>query len=228
MRFRRRRRRPSAFAAALTIRRSRASASTRSSKRPGTTATPPCRVHGRTVEQKYDGPSRWSFLKEVKQRYPDHTILGSGDVFTAHDAVRMLRETGVDIVWIARGAIGNPWIFRHAATLLQAETPTGTDPPTASTSSAMRWPSILRSRCRSTANRSPAGACGRWGSSTAASIRKRQSVKSRLHRGPKPARLDGRVGSLVSTPTAPASGPIPRPPMRSIRQTTCSRAAFEP
>src|SRR5205814_5276210 len=40
------------------------------------------------------------------------------DVFTAEDAVRMLRETGVDIVWIARGAIGNPWIFRHAAMLL--------------------------------------------------------------------------------------------------------------
>jgi nifR3 family TIM-barrel protein len=76
------------------------------------------RVHARTVEQKYNGASRWSFLKELKQRYPQRTILGSGDVFTAQDAVRMLRETGVDLVWIARGAIGNPWIFRHAAMLL--------------------------------------------------------------------------------------------------------------
>jgi tRNA-dihydrouridine synthase B len=75
------------------------------------------RVHGRTVEQKYLGRARWDFLREVKRRYPDRTILGSGDVFTAEDAVRMLRETGVDIVWIARGAIGNPWIFRHAAAL---------------------------------------------------------------------------------------------------------------
>jgi tRNA-dihydrouridine synthase B len=40
-------------------------------------------------------------------------------VFTAEDAVRMLRETCVDIIWIARGAIGNPWIFGHAAKLLQ-------------------------------------------------------------------------------------------------------------
>src|SRR5215213_8854123 len=76
------------------------------------------RVHGRTVEQKYLGQAHWPFLREVKQRYPDRTILGSGDVFTAEDVVRMIRETGVDIVWIARGAIGNPWIFRHAAELL--------------------------------------------------------------------------------------------------------------
>src|SRR5712675_2069290 len=78
------------------------------------------RVHARTVEQKYLGQSRWEFLREVKSRYPDKTILGSGDVFTAEDAVRMLRETGVDIVWIARGAIGNPWIFRQARMLLNA------------------------------------------------------------------------------------------------------------
>ncbi len=77
------------------------------------------RVHGRTVDQKYLGRSRWSFLRELKQQYPDRTIFGSGDVFTAEDAVRMLRETGVDLVWIARGAIGNPWIFRHAAMLLE-------------------------------------------------------------------------------------------------------------
>src|SRR4051812_37990660 len=76
------------------------------------------RVHARTVDQKYLGAARWDFLREVKRRYPDRTVLGSGDVFTAEDAVRMLRETGVDIVWIARGAIGNPWIFEHASTLL--------------------------------------------------------------------------------------------------------------
>jgi tRNA-dihydrouridine synthase B len=76
------------------------------------------RCHARTVEQKYLGQSRWDFLRAIKQRYPDNTILGSGDVFTAEDAVRMLHETGVDIVWIARGAIGNPWIFQQSRTLL--------------------------------------------------------------------------------------------------------------
>jgi tRNA-dihydrouridine synthase B len=77
------------------------------------------RVHGRTVEQKYLGPADWPFLRDLKQRYPDRTILGSGDVFTAEQAVAMKRQTGVDVVWIARGAIGNPWIFGHAAELLR-------------------------------------------------------------------------------------------------------------
>jgi tRNA-dihydrouridine synthase len=85
------------------------------------------RVHGRTVEQKYAGKADWSALAELKQRYPTNTILGSGDVFTAEDAVRMIRETNVDIVWIARGAIGNPWVFRDAAKLLRGEP---TMPPT--------------------------------------------------------------------------------------------------
>ena len=77
------------------------------------------RVHARTVEQKYIGTAHWPFLAMVKRRYPEKTILGSGDVFTAADAVRMYRQTGVDMVWIARGAIGNPWIFEDARRLLE-------------------------------------------------------------------------------------------------------------
>jgi tRNA-dihydrouridine synthase len=87
------------------------------------------RVHARTVQQKYLGRARWGFLGDLKRRYPDQTILGSGDVFTAGDAVRMLRETGVNVVWIARGAIGNPWIFEQAARLLSDETAV-IEPPT--------------------------------------------------------------------------------------------------
>lgn len=76
-------------------------------------------LHGRTVEQKYVGPSRWSFLQEAKATFPQQTILGSGDLFTAEDCVRMLSETGVDGVSIARGAIGNPWIFSCTNALLR-------------------------------------------------------------------------------------------------------------
>ncbi len=76
------------------------------------------RVHGRSVEQKYQGRANWDFLRRLKEQYPGRTIIGSGDVFSAGDAVRMLSETKVDIVWIARGAIGNPWIFQQAAQLL--------------------------------------------------------------------------------------------------------------
>lgn len=75
-------------------------------------------VHGRTVEQKYRGPSNWEFLHKVKEFAGQRTILGSGDLFSAEACVRMLKETGVDGVTIARGAIGNPWIFRQAVQLL--------------------------------------------------------------------------------------------------------------
>ena len=78
-------------------------------------------VHARTVEQKYVGPSRWAFLKEVRRLFPNRTLLGSGDLFTAADCVRMLRETCVDGVTAARGSIGNPWIFSQAAALLRGE-----------------------------------------------------------------------------------------------------------
>jgi tRNA-dihydrouridine synthase B len=71
-------------------------------------------VHGRTVQQRYQGPSRWSFLKEVKAHVGHRIILGSGDLFSAPDCLRMMQETGVDGVTVARGAIGNPWIFQQA------------------------------------------------------------------------------------------------------------------
>ena len=84
-------------------------------------------VHGRTVEQKYVGPSRWSFLAEVKAHVGDRTILGSGDLFTAEDCLRMLAETGVDGVTIARGAIGNPWIFTACRERAAGRPPTAPD-----------------------------------------------------------------------------------------------------
>ena len=87
------------------------------------------RVHGRTVEQKYAGRADWTILRQLKERYPNNVIFGSGDVFTAQDVVRMKHETGVDVVWVARGAIGNPWIFRDAIKLL-ADPTIKLDPPT--------------------------------------------------------------------------------------------------
>jgi nifR3 family TIM-barrel protein len=74
-------------------------------------------VHGRTVRQRYVGPSCWSFLARVKQAVGDRVILGSGDLFSADACVRMIRETGVDGVTIARGCIGNPWIFEECRAL---------------------------------------------------------------------------------------------------------------
>ena len=72
-------------------------------------------VHGRTVKQRYIGPSRWEFLAEVKRHLGDKILLGSGDLFTPQDCLDMIEQTGVDGVTIARGAIGNPWIFNQVA-----------------------------------------------------------------------------------------------------------------
>jgi tRNA-dihydrouridine synthase len=51
-------------------------------------------------------------LAAVKRRLPAATILGSGDIFDAAAALDLLRRTGLDGFVVARGAIGNPWIFR--------------------------------------------------------------------------------------------------------------------
>lgn len=74
-------------------------------------------VHGRTVMQRYIGRSRWEFLAEVKRHVGQRTILGSGDLFSAADCLAMIESTGVDGVTVARGAIGNPWIFQQARAL---------------------------------------------------------------------------------------------------------------
>jgi tRNA-dihydrouridine synthase B len=78
-------------------------------------------VHGRTVMQRYIGPSRWDFLRELKQHAGDRVILGSGDLFTAQSCLDMMAYTGVDGVTVARGAIGNPWIFSQARALARGE-----------------------------------------------------------------------------------------------------------
>jgi tRNA-dihydrouridine synthase len=75
-------------------------------------------VHGRTVKQRYIGPSNWDFLARVKRHIGSNIILGSGDLFTARAAKKMMEETGVDGVTVARGAIGNPFIFRECRALL--------------------------------------------------------------------------------------------------------------
>ncbi len=80
-------------------------------------------VHGRTVQQKYHGPSRWDFLARVKAHAGTRVVYGSGDLFTPFAVQRMLRETGVDGVTVARGCIGNPFVFRQCADLLAGRTP---------------------------------------------------------------------------------------------------------
>ncbi len=71
-------------------------------------------LHGRTRAQGYSGRARWDLIGAVKAAV-SIPVLGSGDVWTAADALRMRAETGCDAVLVARGACGNPWIFRELA-----------------------------------------------------------------------------------------------------------------
>lgn len=74
-------------------------------------------LHPRTRSQMFEGRSDWAQIAELKKQLPI-PLLGSGDLFTPADVLRMLNETGCDGVMIARGALGNPWIFREALALM--------------------------------------------------------------------------------------------------------------
>jgi nifR3 family TIM-barrel protein len=89
-------------------------------------------VHGRTVEQKYLGPSRWAFLADLTTRYAGCgvSLFGSGDIWCAADIFRMIRETGVEAVSVARGCIGNPWVFTQARATLAGDGAGASRPPT--------------------------------------------------------------------------------------------------
>ncbi|HOK96501.1 MAG TPA: tRNA-dihydrouridine synthase [Anaerohalosphaeraceae bacterium] len=78
-------------------------------------------IHGRTVVQKYKGKADWSRIIEAKKRFGQLTIFGSGDVLDAETAVQRLAESGLDGVIIARGAVGNPWIFQEIRALFSGQ-----------------------------------------------------------------------------------------------------------
>ncbi len=86
-------------------------------------------IHPRTRAQGYEGHSDWNIMKElvelVREWESAHDVsagqipvFGSGDLFKPEDARLMLAETGADAVMFARGAMGNPFIFRDATDLL--------------------------------------------------------------------------------------------------------------
>jgi nifR3 family TIM-barrel protein len=81
-------------------------------------------VHGRTRDQYYAGEADWDEISAVKAAI-DIPVIGNGDIFVPEDAIRRLRTGGCDGIMIARGALGNPWIFSRTVQYLK----TGLLPP---------------------------------------------------------------------------------------------------
>jgi nifR3 family TIM-barrel protein len=79
-------------------------------------------LHPRTAKQMYRGLADWSRIARLKAAL-SIPVVGNGDVSSAHDVVRMLRETACDGVMIGRASMRNPWIYRQAADLLAGRSP---------------------------------------------------------------------------------------------------------
>jgi nifR3 family TIM-barrel protein len=84
-------------------------------------------LHARTAAQLYDGHARWEAIAELKAAVRTIPVLGNGDIWEAHDALRMMRQTGCDGVVVGRGCLGRPWLFRDLADVFDGREPT--DPP---------------------------------------------------------------------------------------------------
>ncbi|WP_313821234.1 tRNA dihydrouridine synthase DusB [Citricoccus sp.] len=68
-------------------------------------------LHGRTMEQHYSGQADWDSIARLREALPDIPVLGNGDIWSAEDAIAMVRQTGVDGVVVGRGCQGRPWLF---------------------------------------------------------------------------------------------------------------------
>lgn len=77
-------------------------------------------IHGRTRAQAYSGSVDYKIIRDVKEAI-NIPVIGSGDVFSPLHVKKMFNETGCDGVAIARGALGNPWIFRETTEFLKTD-----------------------------------------------------------------------------------------------------------
>lgn len=79
-------------------------------------------VHGRTRKQMYEGKANWDIIRQVKEAV-NIPVIGNGDIFTPEDALRAKEISNVDGIMIARGSMGNPWIFKQIQRVLNGEKP---------------------------------------------------------------------------------------------------------
>ncbi|MGL5378819.1 tRNA dihydrouridine synthase DusB [Clostridium sp.] len=77
-------------------------------------------IHGRTKKQMYEGKADWDIIAKIKNSV-DIPVIGNGDVFTPDDALRLKEHTNCDAIMVARGSMGNPWIFKQVERKLNGE-----------------------------------------------------------------------------------------------------------
>ena len=75
-------------------------------------------VHGRTRAQMYAGRADWDIIRDVSASV-SIPVIANGDIFTAEDAVHILRYTGCSMAMIGRGCFGDPWLFERANAALE-------------------------------------------------------------------------------------------------------------
>lgn len=68
-------------------------------------------LHGRTAVDYYSGKADWDAIAELRAALPDVQVLGNGDIWSAQDAINMMKQTGIDGVVVGRGCLGRPWLF---------------------------------------------------------------------------------------------------------------------
>ncbi|CAM5414954.1 tRNA-dihydrouridine synthase OS=Streptomyces tendae OX=1932 GN=dusB PE=3 SV=1 [Streptomyces tendae] len=79
-------------------------------------------LHGRTTAQHYGGTADWDAIARLKEHVPEIPVLGNGDIWSAEDALRMVRETGCDGVVVGRGCLGRPWLFADLVAAFEGRT----------------------------------------------------------------------------------------------------------
>ncbi len=68
-------------------------------------------IHGRTFKKGFSGEIDCNLIKEIKEKYPERKIIANGGIFTPEKAKEILEKTNADGLGIARGCLGNPWLF---------------------------------------------------------------------------------------------------------------------
>jgi nifR3 family TIM-barrel protein len=94
-------------------------------------------LHGRTAAQMYSGSADWSAIARLVEHLPGTPVLGNGDIFSAHDALDMVDQTGCAGVVVGRGCLGRPWLFGQLVAAFAGQ-PIPSDPDLATVLSTLR------------------------------------------------------------------------------------------